>query len=617
MTTYYWIGDGSLNDWSSGNTWSLSSGGSTQSGRPGSSDTAIFDANSTNDCLPSGAVSAAVINFTGYTHIFQFSSTVTVSTTLTLASGMSYASIGGTTVLGGTSSATVTCAGKSLGATNVNGVGATWTVQDTFKATTLTFVNGTLSLNNLNGHVITTLTHSGTATRALTIGTSQFQVNGSATLFSVGFTISASAGAKLTMAGGTVTLTGGVTLSNLDIAFTGASGTATFASGGTYNNLTVTRSSGTTFYPSAAVTVNTFTMTGGGQTLKLPNSANVTCSHNATDALSIVGTQANHITILSDNSGVDGFFALPAQTFTQAIKYANMTDVRQTGATAAHAVGCQNVSNNVGWIFDYQSFPADTLGATDNNHKAYGFGFAEAAGITDGVTADTPTIVRSATDRLALADTGQFVAETPDQLAILDSATIARGRTFAEAFGLTDLVSYVKAQVTLIVASDLGVCVDGGELIAGTAFPFDTEVGIFADNGFLGGREPYAGARSASTNLGAIARGDTFDLLLTNIRNDVGDPIQFMSGDRLGFTMKWAFSRADDDTILAKSLTISQTVSDATFSIVPSDWHVSQLARTTTAVWDVSYSRNGDPSQVVTLAKGTIRIYADAVLVTP
>jgi hypothetical protein len=280
------------------------------------------------------------------------------------------------------------------------------------------------------------------------------------------------------------------------------------------------------------------------------------------------------------------------------------------------------------------SFGANYFGATI-------FGGGESAGAhpTDaetGTAADageTIAVAVSDADTATAVDAGETVALTTND----DGSQTDAGETIANAITDTEtgVVDDEGAFFFNVTDTETGTAVDAGERVGIATFDADTaveveaesidggrydnEIGTSLDNGFVSSptRDAWTGPRHADCDIESVARGDTFDIHLTNIVDDRGAPAPLFAGDRLAFTLKWTYARHDTDTVIGVAQTIGGTQVDATFSILPADWNVLQLARSTTAVWDVQLARAGDPNQTVTLARGTIRVFADAVLVSP
>ena len=67
----YWVGAGSTN-WSSDGNWSAISGGAGNASAPGSGDTAIFDAGSSNNCLIDAGVTVSNLTLNaGFAYALQ------------------------------------------------------------------------------------------------------------------------------------------------------------------------------------------------------------------------------------------------------------------------------------------------------------------------------------------------------------------------------------------------------------------------------------------------------------------------------------------------------------------------------------------------------------------
>ena len=157
---YYWVG-GSGNWTDYANHWATTSGGSTfHTSVPGATDDVIFDANSFTQTgqvvtLDTNLANCNSMNWTGVQHnpglVGSGLSTITnVYGSLTLSPNATYDF--GVVELESTGSGnTLTFAGNNLGSFSFlrfNGIGGSWTLQDTLNAYFLQYYHGTLNTNN-------------------------------------------------------------------------------------------------------------------------------------------------------------------------------------------------------------------------------------------------------------------------------------------------------------------------------------------------------------------------------------------------------------------------------------------------------------------------------------
>jgi hypothetical protein len=278
MATRTWVGSVVNNNWTTAANWN---GGLTI---PTNGDDVIFDGLAplgNNNCTYNVGVALSLlsINFTGYTGQFTFSNSLTVTGTITLGAGSSYAT---------------------------SGTPTTYTLT-TSTATTLTFNGKSLPVNYSPGT-------SGTQTF---FGNADFQGNYAGP--SSGYNIKAAAtttidlriGGNIVFGACTTNPTDYVTIKAYGASKTFAANTATvnqrvtFASGSSYSNLSIPGCSGTNFYTvesGGRFNANTaYTMTNGG-TLTL-SGFNSTTSIIGSDFMSMNG-QGTYI--LSDDTIIKG-----------------------------------------------------------------------------------------------------------------------------------------------------------------------------------------------------------------------------------------------------------------------------------------------------------------------
>ena len=200
MANRYFIASGATANWNDVNSWSETSGGAVGATVPTSSDNAIFDANSLS--APCNLTINAVANcldldFSGLDNLLTLTNSaynLNVYGNLTLTSNTYLAtSFTGTGYLQlrATTSVNITSNGCTRGWNRIyfNGVGGTWTNQDSFHSlSNLYLANGTWNTNNQ----IITIYHFklDNGTKTLTLGSSTFNCSLFDTYFNTsGFTL--------------------------------------------------------------------------------------------------------------------------------------------------------------------------------------------------------------------------------------------------------------------------------------------------------------------------------------------------------------------------------------------------------------------------------------------
>jgi len=191
MANRYWVGG--TENWNAvvGTKWAATSGGVGGEAVPTALDDVYFDANSgagTVTIVTTNALCKDLI-FTGFTGTLAGSRAMSISGSLTLATGMTRTYTGAITFDATTTGKTITLNGKTTAsATTFNGVGGGWTVQDAWDngdSAVITLTSGSL---DTNGQTITTgrLSITGTLTRTLTLGASTVYLRSTATVLSAG-----------------------------------------------------------------------------------------------------------------------------------------------------------------------------------------------------------------------------------------------------------------------------------------------------------------------------------------------------------------------------------------------------------------------------------------------
>jgi hypothetical protein len=339
--TQYW--SGTTGNWSDASKWFLATGGTGGAGRvPLPQDDVVFDASSFTSTGQTVTADMArlgkSITWTGVTNNPTLTRSVanTIYGSLTLASGMTVTSDAFDFTFEGRSSLTMTSAGKSLntgtGANflTVQMFGGTLTLQDDldYRGTGgFQLNNGTFNANGFNP-TINNFTSSNSNTRTLTMGSGNWTLVGTGTVWNIATATS------LTLSAASST----ITLSRNDAT------SRTFAGNGkTYGNFTV-GSSGT---GAAIVTgANTFaTVTVQGvHTLTLPASTTTTATGLA------AGSAGNVATLNSSTSGTAATLSVASGAVS--LDYVSIKDSTATGGATFNAgPHSTNVSNNTGWTF--------------------------------------------------------------------------------------------------------------------------------------------------------------------------------------------------------------------------------------------------------------------------
>jgi hypothetical protein len=351
MANRYWVGGTANWDGTAGTKWALTSGGTGGQAAPTAADDVFFDANSTGTVtITTGAV-AKSINCTGATSSLTLtgSTNITVSGSVTLVSAMGYSYTGRLTF---NASATITTAGKTMGAFTVNGAGITVGLGDAYTfsttAASINITQGTFNTNNYNITGISTNNNnifniSGTSTRTVNLGSSTLTFAVSSVL---GAIWNASTTINLTFNAGTSSL-----------VFTGQ---GTFEGGDlTYNNLTFNNN--TTRTINGANTFNTVTLSGttsiaGNNTITtLANGASpatFTFTAGTTTTLTnwnVSGTAGNLVTI---QSATAASHTLSKASGTVSADYLSISRSTATGGATWYAgANSTDGGNNSGWIF--------------------------------------------------------------------------------------------------------------------------------------------------------------------------------------------------------------------------------------------------------------------------
>jgi len=334
----FWVGGGPTSQFNAtANTnWSTTSGGANNASVPGSTDVAVFDANSP-DCTIGNFPTIQSATFIGYTHALTISNTfgptfntafnLTFPATMTLNVGGTSATI---TLTHATGTTTITTNGISMPALTINAVGSVVLADDYTSVNALTLTKGSFDAQNHNV-TIRSFAGSNSNTRALTMGSGNWTLTTANTIWNLATTT----GLTFTAPTGTIFVT--------DVTATAK----TFTGGGlTYNNLTITggASSGT-FIFTEGDTWGTISVITGAKTLQFPSSTTSTIA-----GLSVPGTTGNTVSITASTAGTAA--TLSKASGSVSINFVSIKDSTATGgATWTAGPVATNVSGNTGWTF--------------------------------------------------------------------------------------------------------------------------------------------------------------------------------------------------------------------------------------------------------------------------
>lgn len=285
MATYYARAGGG--NWTAAATWSLTSGGGATGSTPTAADECVFDANSGNVTINSGAVCRSwwVSGYTGtITHTAAVTLAIGDGTAGTLNVAVGFSTSGWTYTLGNASTSaislvstsatqqTITSAGKTFGNVTFGNTGSpSYKLGAALTCSNITFTVGTF---NTDGQTITaaSIASSNSNTRTLTLGSSAISLSG-------GSPISFGTTTNLTMTANTAIITCSAGLASLilssatfdwnGLSFVLTSGAQTANIGGTGTNtikdLTFTGTSAkTNVFQISGNMVVTGTFTGNG-----------------------------------------------------------------------------------------------------------------------------------------------------------------------------------------------------------------------------------------------------------------------------------------------------------------------------------------------------------------
>lgn len=177
MADRYWVGGTANWDSTAGAKWATTSGGAGGAAIPTSADDVFFDAASTGVCtIQNSNTGAKSINCTGFTGTITGNGAITISGSVTLSAGMTFTHTGVKTF---DSTGTITSAGKTFGATTIDGAGHTVTLNDNLtigSSSTITLTRGNL---DLGGFILTCglFSSSNSNTRHIFFGSGSIALN--------------------------------------------------------------------------------------------------------------------------------------------------------------------------------------------------------------------------------------------------------------------------------------------------------------------------------------------------------------------------------------------------------------------------------------------------------
>lgn len=180
----YWIGN--TGNWSDGNHWSLSSGGTPVGCSPTTKDNVFFDSHSFTQSGQTVTVDMNVsinnMNWTGASNsptlYGDYSTSLKVAGSLTFVSGVNFNFSGALSFEATSGNNTITTNGVLIPTSiSFNGVGGTWTLQDALNCSYWIYLNrGTLNTNNQTVNAYAFTSTSG-GTRVLNAGSSIFNLS--------------------------------------------------------------------------------------------------------------------------------------------------------------------------------------------------------------------------------------------------------------------------------------------------------------------------------------------------------------------------------------------------------------------------------------------------------
>jgi hypothetical protein len=457
----YWVGGTASWDGTAGTKWALTSGGSGGATMPGRVDNAVLDGASGVNTVTIAAGNLGVTSLvcTGFTGTLAGNIDISIYGNVTLGAG-STVTYTGTMILLAT--ATITCAGKTLGGIEYNSPGNTLTLGDACTVGTTSAFNLTAGTLNLNGFTLSTgsFGSNNSNTRAIAFGSANIALTSTTASSTVllmntvtnfswtgtgGFTRNMAATATVQFgitAGGSVSnapnLTVNAGASALTIAtnswfknlvFTGSTSTVTaaalnmagnltLASGGTYTAVVPTfLASGTV--TSAGRTLSTTTINGSGITVTLADAMTLGISNAITltaGTLDLAGFTLSTGIFSSNNSN------------TRAITFGS-GNIALTSTTAATTVLQMNTVIGFSWT--------GTGGFTRNMAATATVQFGSTAG---GTVSNAPNLtVNAGVSALTITSnswfdnvnfTGSTSTVTASALNMAGNLTLASGGTY-------------------------------------------------------------------------------------------------------------------------------------------------------------------------------------------
>jgi hypothetical protein len=194
MASRYWVGGTAAWDGTAGTKWALTSGGAGGQAVPTSADNVFFDAASGANTvtISTGNTGALSINCTGFTGTLAGTAAISISGSVTLATGMTVTYTG---TLSFIATATFISAGKTIPSSiTVNGSGITFTLGDALSFSgsgLITLTQGTFTTNNFSVLVPAGFLSLTTNIRTLNLGSSTLTVSSDFLLTGTNLTVNA------------------------------------------------------------------------------------------------------------------------------------------------------------------------------------------------------------------------------------------------------------------------------------------------------------------------------------------------------------------------------------------------------------------------------------------
>ena len=237
MALRYWVGGTAAWDGTAGTKWALTSGGAGGQAVPTSADDVFFTNLSTGTCtISTGNTGAKSITCTGFVGTLAGTAAISISGSVTLATGMTITYTG---ILSIIATATFTSVGKTFtGNITINGSGITVTLGDALTMTnrTLTLTQGIFTTSNF-AVAMSTFSSSNTNTRTINLGSSTVTLSSDFLLTGTNCTVNA--GTSTILFTSQTTFQGaGKTWNN--ISFTGNAVNNTVSGANTINTFSIT-----------------------------------------------------------------------------------------------------------------------------------------------------------------------------------------------------------------------------------------------------------------------------------------------------------------------------------------------------------------------------------------